>query len=89
LSVVAAVVLGGVSIFGGSGGIVGVVGGALVIYSVNYALELFGLPDTVLTIVTGSLLVISVIAPSISARLRPVLQRRRLKTHARDAVAPQ
>ncbi len=87
LSVVAAVLLGGVSIFGGTGGIIGVVGGTLVIYSVNYALELSGLPDTVLTIVTGSLLVISVVAPSISARLRLELERRRARSQPSDAPA--
>jgi len=70
LSVVAAVLLGGVSVFGGSGGIVGVVAGVLLIRTVNYALQLAGLPDTVLTIVTGTLLVLSVIAPSVMARIR-------------------
>jgi rhamnose transport system permease protein len=82
LSVVAAVVLGGVSIFGGSGGIVGVVGGVLIIRTVNYSLELAGLPDTVLTIVTGGLLVVSVVAPSVSARVRLALERRRATSAA-------
>lgn len=77
LSVVAAVLLGGVSIFGGSGGIVGVVAGVLIIRTVNYSLQLAGLPDTVLTIVTGSLLVLSVIAPSVSARLKLSGEKRR------------
>jgi rhamnose transport system permease protein len=80
LSVVAAVVLGGVSIFGGSGGIVGVVGGVLIIRTVNYSLELAGLPDTVLTIVTGGLLVVSVVAPSVYARIRLSLDHRRSTT---------
>jgi rhamnose transport system permease protein len=70
LSVVAAVVLGGVSVWGGSGSIVGVVTGVLLIRTVNYSLQLWGLPDTVLTIVTGGLLVISVTAPSVMARIR-------------------
>jgi rhamnose transport system permease protein len=77
LSVVAAVLLGGVSIFGGSGGIVGVVAGVLIIRTVNYSLQLAGLPDTVLTIVTGSLLVLSVIAPSVSARITRTTSKRR------------
>jgi rhamnose transport system permease protein len=81
LSVVAAVLLGGVSIFGGSGGIVGVLGGVLIIRTVNYSLELGGLPDTVLTIVTGGLLVISVVAPSISARIRIAREHRRANIH--------
>ena len=76
LSVVAAVLLGGVSIFGGSGSIVGVVAGVLIIRTVNYSLELAGLPDTALTIVTGGLLVLSVVAPSVSARFRLGRERR-------------
>lgn len=87
LSVVAAVLLGGVSIFGGSGGIVGVVGGVLLIRTVSYSLQLAGLPDTVLTIVTGSLLVLSVIAPSISARLRADAARRRARNLVRARVS--
>jgi rhamnose transport system permease protein len=86
LSVVAAVLLGGVSIFGGSGGIIGVVAGVLIIRTVNYSLQLGGLPDTVLTIVTGSLLVLSVVAPSVSARFRAASSRRRIqKTHDAEA----
>jgi rhamnose transport system permease protein len=87
LSVVAAVLLGGVSIFGGLGGIVGVVAGVLLIRTVNYSLQLAGLPDTVLTIVTGTLLVLSVIAPSISARLRLSADRKRSKNLPREATA--
>lgn len=77
LSVVAAVLLGGVSIFGGSGGIVGVVAGVLLIRTVTYALQLAGLPDTVLTIVTGGLLIASVTAPGVLAHLRSGRSRRR------------
>lgn len=84
LSVVAAVLLGGVSIFGGSGGIVGVVAGVLIIRTVNYSLQLAGLPDTVLTIVTGTLLVLSVIAPSVSARIRRSAEKRRNRSITRE-----
>ncbi|GAA4265840.1 ABC transporter permease [Frondihabitans peucedani] len=85
LSVVAAVLLGGVSIFGGSGSIVGVVAGVLIIRTVNYSLQLGGLPDTALTIVTGGLLVLSVVAPSVSARFVAARDRR---ARARLADAP-
>jgi rhamnose transport system permease protein len=87
LSVVAAVLLGGVSIFGGSGGIVGVVAGVLIIRTVNYSLQLAGLPDTVLTIVTGTLLVLSVIAPSVTARIRRSAEKKRSRTLIHDATA--
>jgi rhamnose transport system permease protein len=87
LSVVAAVLLGGVSIFGGLGGIVGVVAGVLLIRTVNYSLQLAGLPDTVLTIVTGTLLVLSVIAPSVSARMRLSADRKRSQNLPHEATA--
>ena len=87
LGVVAAVLLGGVSIFGGSGGIVGVVAGVLIIRTVNYSLQLAGLPDTVLTIVTGSLLVLSVIAPSVSRSFRRAGEGRRNRASLHDTAA--
>jgi rhamnose transport system permease protein len=87
LSVVAAVLLGGVSIFGGSGGIVGVIGGVLLIRTVTYALQLAGLPDTALTIVTGGLLIASVVAPSISTAVRSARQRRARRAEAALASA--
>jgi len=65
LNVIAAVLLGGVSIFGGRGTIPGVVGGVLLIGTLTYALRLAQVPETALIIVTGSLLVISVVAPSV------------------------
>jgi rhamnose transport system permease protein len=70
LTVIAGVVLGGVSIFGGSGGIVGVIGGVLLIRTATYSLQLAGVSDTVLTIGTGGLRVISVVAPRAARWLR-------------------
>lgn len=67
LSVIAAVLLGGVSIFGGRGTIPGVIGGVLLIGVLTYSLRLAKVPETALIIVTGSLLVISVVAPSVMA----------------------
>jgi rhamnose transport system permease protein len=70
LQVIAAILLGGVSIFGGSGGLLGVMAGALLLASVRNALRLVNVPDDVLNIVTGVLLIVAVVAPQISARLR-------------------
>ena len=70
LQVVAAILLGGVSIFGGSGGLLGVMAGALLLASVRNALRLVNVPDDVLNIVTGVLLIVAVVAPQVSARLR-------------------
>lgn len=64
LSVIAAVLLGGVSIFGGKGSILGVVCAALLIGTLTYSLRLAKIPETTLVIVTGLLLVFSVVAPS-------------------------
>lgn len=85
LTVIAAVLLGGVSIFGGKGSIPGAVAGVLLIASINYALRLQRVPDVVLIIITGSLLILSVIGPQIVARLRRRQQLRRRLTQLEPA----
>lgn len=70
LTVIAAVLLGGISIFGGRGTVVGAITGVLIISVINYALRLQRVPDVVLIIITGSLLIISVVAPSVFAAVR-------------------
>ena len=70
LSVVAVVLLGGVSIFGGRGSMLGVVLAILLLGAIRSALILNDVADEVLTIVTGSLLLLSVLGPSAAARLR-------------------
>jgi len=70
LSVIAAVLLGGVSIFGGRGALHGVIAGVLLIGVVGSALRLAGLTSDVISIVTGVLLVASVVTTSFLAWLR-------------------
>ena len=70
MQVVAAILLGGVSIFGGSGGLLGVIAGALLLGAVRNALQLVNVPSDVLNIVTGALLIVAVVAPQVAARLR-------------------
>ncbi len=65
LTVIAAVLLGGISIFGGKGSIPGAIAGVLLIGTINFALRLGRISDVVLIIVTGTLLIASVVAPSI------------------------
>jgi rhamnose transport system permease protein len=77
LQVVAAILLGGVSIFGGSGGLLGVIAGALLLASVRNALQLVNVPSDVLNIVTGVLLITAVVAPQVTARVERRLARRR------------
>jgi rhamnose transport system permease protein len=76
LAVIAAVVLGGVSVFGGRGALHGVVAGVLLIGALSNALRLAGVTSDVINIITGVLLVGSVIAGSLlqwiqSRRVRP------------------
>jgi rhamnose transport system permease protein len=70
LAVIASVLLGGVSIFGGKGSIPGVIAGVLLIGTINYALRLNRVSDVVLIIVTGSLLIASVVAPSVWSAIK-------------------
>jgi len=77
LVVIAAVVLGGVSVFGGKGSIWGSVCGVLIIGVVNYALRLNRIPEVVLVTITGLLLIISVVAPSLVASWSDWRHRRR------------
>lgn len=77
LSVVAVVLLGGVSIFGGRGNLLGVIAAILLLGTLRNALTLNDVSSEVLTIVTGSLLLISVLGPSVAMRVRDALVRRR------------
>ncbi|QUX31504.1 ABC transporter permease [Nocardiopsis akebiae] len=70
LQVVAAVLLGGVSIFGGVGSIPGVLSGVVLLGAIRNALQLFGISSEVLQIVTGLILIASVVTPNLVARLR-------------------
>jgi rhamnose transport system permease protein len=75
LQVVAAVLLGGVSIFGGLGTILGVLSGVLLLGMIRNAMSLYGVSSDVLQIVTGLLLVASVVAPNLAAKLRELRAR--------------
>ncbi|HLU29103.1 MAG TPA: ABC transporter permease, partial [Glycomyces sp.] len=77
LTVVAAVLLGGVSIFGGKGSLPGVLAGVVLLMSLQNALRLERISTEALTVVTGSLLIISVLLPNVVARVRQATRRRR------------
>ncbi len=78
LAVIAAVLLGGVSIFGGKGTIAGVVAGVLLIATITFTLRLQRVSDVVLIIVTGTLLIVSVVAPRIVETINETRHRRKL-----------
>lgn len=86
LAVIAAVLFGGVSIFGGVGGLLGVVNAVLFLGFSRAVLRLLSVPPNVLTVVTGLLLLTSVVAPAVirrvreprSAKYRPAVIERRI-----------
>jgi len=82
LAVVAAVLLGGVSIFGGKGTLPGVLAGVVLLAALQNALRLEDVSGQALNIVTGALLVLSVLLPNILTAIRGSWQRRKLRQAA-------
>ena len=82
LAVVAAVLLGGVSIFGGKGSLPGVLAGVVLLAALQNALRLQDVSGQALNIVTGALLVLSVLLPNLATSIRATWQRRRLRRAA-------
>ena len=85
LQVIAAVLLGGVSIFGGRGALHGVVAGVLLIGVISSAMRLDGQTVNVINIVIGVLLVLSVMSTSLLAWVSSL---RSARTGARGPSAP-
>lgn len=79
LQVVAIVLLGGVYIFGGKGSIIGVVLSTLVIGYIFYGLAIINIQTQVISIVTGAVLIIALVIPSIISNITEAQQRRMLK----------
>ncbi|MEJ1154830.1 MULTISPECIES: ABC transporter permease [Microbacterium] len=70
LQIIAAVLLGGVSIFGGRGALHGVIAGVLLIGTLGSALRLAGITSDIINVITGLLLVASVVSASLLAWLQ-------------------
>jgi rhamnose transport system permease protein len=70
LSVIAAVLLGGVSIFGGKGTLPGVIAGVGLLAILRNALQLASVPEDTLSMLTGGLLILAVVAPNAIAWVR-------------------
>jgi rhamnose transport system permease protein len=83
LQVIAAVLLGGVSIFGGRGRLHGVLAGVLLIGVVSSALRLESITVNVINIIIGLLLVASVVSPSVLTWVSGVTSSVRRNTRAR------
>ncbi|WP_345801316.1 ABC transporter permease [Microbacterium sp. AZCO] len=70
LQVIAAVLLGGVSIFGGRGALHGVIAGVLLIGVLGSSLRLAGITSDIINVITGVLLILSVVSASLLAWLQ-------------------
>lgn len=79
LQVVTAIVLGGVSIWGGKGTILGALAGGVLIAALNKTLQLAGIGSDTISIVTGAALIFSVVVASIAGFIS---RRRRSKATA-------
>jgi rhamnose transport system permease protein len=77
LTVVAVVLFGGVSIFGGRGTVLGVVLSVLIIGALQQAMTQLQIPAEVQNIVTGALLLLSVLVPNGAELLRRIRARTR------------
>ncbi len=88
LQVIAAVLLGGVSIFGGRGRLHGVIAGVLLIGVISSALRLESVTVNVINIIIGLLLIASVMAPSVLAAVSAVAARRNRPPASSGDAAP-
>jgi rhamnose transport system permease protein len=77
LRAVTAIVLGGVSIWGGTGTLMGAIVGGLFIATVNKSLQVLGIGDDAIYVITGSALIISVVIASVASAIST---RRRVTT---------
>ena len=79
LQIVAAVVVGGVAIFGGSGSVVGAALGAVLLQTINVALNVLGVPSLWTESISGFLLLIAItLDRGIQLRLAAALRKRRV-----------
>ena len=78
LQVIAAVVVGGVAIFGGSGSVVGAALGALLLQTINVALNVLGVPSLWTEAIAGFLLLVAItLDRGIQLKLASALRKRR------------
>ena len=79
LEVITMVVLGGVSIFGGTGSMFGVLLSILIVLNLRNGMGLLGITGEIQTGVIGSLLIFSVLVPNLAGKVRDILNRRRIR----------
>jgi rhamnose transport system permease protein len=74
LEVIATVVLGGVSILGGSGNMIGVVLSLFLLGYLTYSLNLLNIPSQVITIILGLLLVSTILISNFIEQRRKLVR---------------
>ena len=77
LDIITMVLLGGVSIFGGSGTLVGVILAILIVLNLRNGMSLMNLTGHLQTGVIGILLILSVLVPNIASKIQTNIKRRR------------
>ncbi len=87
LDIITMVLLGGVSIFGGSGSIYGVLISILIVLNLRNGMSLTNITGHVQTGVIGLLLILSVLLPNIVNQIRAILSRRQRASQPQDTVA--
>jgi len=84
LEVITMVLLGGVSIFGGTGSLYGVLLSILIILNLRNGMGLLNVPGENQTGVIGALLILSVLGPNIGRGIREAWSRRRHVLHVQE-----
>jgi rhamnose transport system permease protein len=87
LDIITMVLLGGVSIFGGSGSIYGVLLSILIVLNLRNGMSLANITGHVQTGVIGLLLILSVLVPNLVGEVRAAINRRRRIGPAQDSMA--
>jgi rhamnose transport system permease protein len=89
LEVITMVLLGGVSIFGGSGSLYGVLLAILIILNLRNGMGLLNIPGENQTGVIGVLLILSVLVPNLAREARSFWSRRHLQSQRAQVVEEQ
>jgi rhamnose transport system permease protein len=89
LDIITIVLLGGVSIFGGSGTIYGVLLAIMIVLNLRNGMSLANLTGHIQTGVIGILLILSVLVPNLVGAAREILSRRRHMAQPQEAAVQE
>jgi rhamnose transport system permease protein len=89
LDIITIVLLGGVSIFGGSGTIYGVLLAIMIVLNLRNGMSLANLTGHIQTGVIGVLLILSVLIPNLAGAVQETLNRRRHMAQPQEAAVQE